>query len=724
MGAEELFAWTNVYDRVMKERRECGRLSANLCGIAVEMVKRYEQRPPMGLNWFSSATNIYQRVEKFLSMSTETPTMQIEELELPVAGQEYGLAPRVVNISDDFGSGLAREAVFSTSAKWLSFDPACNVFRGIMPFTPPRSIIVKAKVVDHLDERVRLEHVVRTRVNLSSGAEISADKHLSRIFADYAVESKIVRRSSRPRKQVSFADEHETDSLHSSPDHLRSFFNELATLTCDPAYGGSPKELALATKPSIGVVSLDDVLIGNSGTLAQPEATLKSSEEILVANTSCGKNARVAMVSRRHGITSASSSSQLYPHLRRTSSQQSQSTCEEMAPESISDLDASASEAAPLNETPSCARRLSEGGHHGAWSTWNKPSSVLCDADTNLDLEVALESPRSNCGSVNYLPEPLRPKPVIFQNRFGSLSRCSSMDHPTKACEPASDSDAESRNDDFMLLEDSAFGLDSSMTETGQFKGLPSYEDLWNDLCQWNWKGWEMEANMKKRFCSKPSNSDLSLECSEASLSSLVEGEELGTLSTEDQGSKPHSRDDNQDERSLMKDQSPSLGGSLHPLTLSSATTNTPHEDCPDTSWPFRDDVPVLKEVTNSATKSVTLYETVRKQFYKDHQVRQLCCPSHSTSSSTRAALSSFFSSSSDRGELTDNCPQALTQNTSVSPGPGNGSAIAFTTPTVDRVANPGSLASIDQRETDTGSIAAAVKKSLETEVQGEDTCE
>jgi hypothetical protein len=170
----------------------------------------------------------------------ETPSLQIEELELPVVGQEYTLAPRGLITWDSLSDGFGRETVFSTSEDWLYFNASSDFFSGIVPFAPPRNIIVRAKIIEYLDERVRLEHVVRARVKLRARAGISTLSQVTELFTDPVVDRKIVDENPKSRKQVSFADEHETDSLHSSPDHLRSFFNELAALTCNPTHPTSP----------------------------------------------------------------------------------------------------------------------------------------------------------------------------------------------------------------------------------------------------------------------------------------------------------------------------------------------------------------------------------------------------------------------------------------------------------------------------------------------------
>ena len=91
---------------------------------------------------------------------------QIEELEVPVEGQEYSLALRVLSRFERPSDGFARKTIFSTSVDLLAFDESCNVFSGILPFACPREIVLKATIIGHLDERVRLEHVIRSMLLL------------------------------------------------------------------------------------------------------------------------------------------------------------------------------------------------------------------------------------------------------------------------------------------------------------------------------------------------------------------------------------------------------------------------------------------------------------------------------------------------------------------------------------------------------------------------------
>ncbi len=716
-GAEELFIWSNIYDAVLKQRNECGLYSANLSSIAVDMVEHYEQRPPTGLNWFFSAPNIYQRVERFLSMSRDKPRLQIEEFGVPVEGHEYILAPQVMSTSDNLRSGFAREIVYSTSANWLSLDASSHLFNGIIPHSPPRKITVKAKVIEYLDERVRLEHVIRTTINLSARAGTSANEDLAKVFVNPVVDPKIVNKNPKPKKQVSFVDEHETDSLHSSPDHLRSFFNNLAALTCDPTNEKASQELVSA-KQSLGeVIALNGNPVPTSIALPDAKAALGPFEESSIGDTSQGTTVSAADGPRRRRLASANSSAQLYPHLPQACSEQGESFCGKLAPRPESAASSLTSRSAGLNDRHICVRHSSSSERPMSNATGEKPQVFLTDGGTNLDLEVALGLSNSRYGIADNMPEPNVPTPLVFRNRFNSLSKCRNMDRPTQACESFTGSEAESQHDDYPIMEQAAFGFNPSTTEADDYEFCGSSKDLWIKLYQWNWKGWEQEIGVNKR-----SNSDLLCEDSETFLSySLGEGK-LGTRLAKSKGPQNTLQDEIENNRAMPSSRSLHVHGKVLSLTPSCTTTNTGSRNSSETSWTLGDEAIVLGRATNLVGKSTTLYDTVRNQFHQDHQVRQMSSPRHSKSSSTRGALSSLFSSNCDPPTLTETSPEYVKEDLSVSSsGRRNDNATASGFQIYEYPASPRSLSSGDEHDRDIGSIAAAVKNSLAAEVQGQD---
>jgi hypothetical protein len=715
VGAEELFIWTRLYRMVLTQRPN----RTNLSTVAVEMVKRYEQGPPAGLDWFLSAPNIQLRVERFLSISMQTPSLQIEELEMPVVGLEYTLAPQLLNIPDNPSGDFAREIVLSTSADWLMFDATCDVFSGIVPSTPPRKILVKAKVIEYLDERVRIEHVVRASVSLKPRSEVCAEEYFTEIFTKPTIDRETINENSKPRKQVSFADEHESDSLSSSPDHLRSFFNDLATLTRDPNHQERSQEPVMRKLSHVRRKPLSDDPVANTGARPEANAAVGIFGKNTVSDTSHGTSASIANSPGHRRLASADSLGQLYANLRQARSEQGELVYEETAYPLDSGTSPSTSRDDHDDAKHSCAGDSSCAGNHKANRTWDKPVSLLDDVDTNLDFEVAL-----GLSSAAYvddkMPEDERPTPLAFRNQFDSLSKRSNMDRPTQVCESIPGSEAESDQDPG-LPEHAAFGSKFCTTWTNKHEYLGGAQDLRNNLYQWNWKGWEREIGIIERRRNKNRKPDLSKQNLKDNLPSTVDESEIEQQVAECKG---HSKT-----YYCTKNGEAELEGRSHPLplqlpspTLSCVTTNRSGMDSSDASWSTGNEVMVLEKATNSVNNSATLYNSVRSQFYKDHYMRQMSSPRISKSSSARTALSSAFSRRSKPQMLTENRRDYTEKDLGdSSSGMGIGNLFTSGFRNQDRPMSPLSLESVDEPKPDIGSIAAAVKKSLEADVQGQD---
>ena len=711
VGAEELFTWTNIYRMVSKQRSEYDACSVNLSSIAVEMVKCYEQGPTTGLNWFLSAPNIYQRVERFLSMSMETPSLQVEELQVPVVGQEYTLALRGLWTSDKLSGGFGRQIVVSTSENWLQFDESGLALSGTVPSAPPRNIIVRAKVIEYLDERVRLEHVIRSRVDLRAKAGTCAVEDLSEILTAPLMDRGITNENAKPRKQVSFADEHEIDSLHSSPDHLRSFFNELSAMACDPLCKKNAQMSAIAKDLPREAMLMSNDFAGFPEALLGAKVAVKTTEGSDISFYSEGSTASMANNPSRRHLASPNSSSKVYPNPRDVSSELGESAC--------------ASRIAGRKRRHNCARDSSCAGHHKASRTWDKTSSLF-DADTNLDLEVALGLCDSGYDVVDDMAEPGRRTPLVFQNRFDRLSKCSNMDCPTQICDSMSGSESEAQHDSPGLLDHTAFGFHFSTEGTDKDEGLGIFEDLQKNLYQWNWKGWEKEMGMTKGSGSKRSMQGPPREDWQpvAAADFNQEGHESRLAMGKGPGGPGDNyRDDIQHERAVPGDRSLNLPGHHFSPKSSCATTDSGSRSFSDGSWSWGDEATVLAKATNVVDKSSTIYDTVRNQFYKDHRVRQMTSSRHSKAPSGRVALSSAFSSNFDHLEPSVDSGDYLKEEFIVcSSGPRNENAAASGSQTCELPASPSSLGSMDERDIE--SIAAAVKTSLATEVESPDSRE
>jgi hypothetical protein len=700
-GAEELFTWTNIYHTIPKQHNECVGLSS----IVDEMLEQYEQRPPMGLNWFLSAPNIYQRIERFLLISMATPSLQLEELEQPIVGQEYILAPRLVGFSNNVVGDLAREVVFSTSENWLTFDDSCKVLSGIVPIAPPRKITVKAKVVEYLDERVRLEHVVRTSVDVKARAAICAEKYLSEIFNDPLLDRKIVNENAKFRKQVSFADEHEPASLHSSPDHLRSFFNELSAMTFDPTHENT-KGHTLPMQPLQNATLFDPDSVADRGGMAEVKVAMERFKENGKGHTSYVTTLDVPNSRKRCRFDGADPLGQLYPDLYEDCLGQKASVLEQAILRPGNSGDPPPSRVPNSDTRKIYTRHFRSAGHHRRGSLQDQPFS-LYDADTDVDFELALGLSHPDHETVKDVPGPLRSASSVVENRFNSLFKCRYMDRPTQACDslPKGHADLQS---DYHVFE-----------HTGKTEGVRNSEDVLKSLYRWNWKGWEREISSSRRSSNK-----ITIPCPSRGGSEAVGleiGGGLGRQSADWEISKNDVNHDTQDDGATLRDRSLNLHERLPILTLSTSITIKGSREFSVENWSTADQGPVLMKATDSIDRSGTLYDTVRNQFYKDHNTRQTS-PRRSKSSSGRGTLSSVFPSMSnlldlsriDRSDAEEKSP-ALSPRQIYTDGAGSGFQVD------GALASSPSRAIAEEGKPDIASIAAAVKKSLAAEVLEED---
>ena len=717
VGAEELFTWTNIYHIVSKHRGNDPASSVNLSSVAVEMVKLYEQGPSTGFNWFVSAPNIYQRVERFLSVSVGVPTLQTEELEVPVVGHKYTLSPRVRRSEQNLGDGFAREIVYSTSESWLTFDKSSKVFTGVVPFAPPRNIIVKAKVIEFLDERVHLEHVIRAKVYLRARGAIYSDDYLTEIFTKPFVGHKTDQEITKPRKQVSFADEHDIDSLHSSPDHLRSFFNELSAMTCNPIHDKTSQQSAFASRSR-------DAVCSGSGSFSmpnpfpEPQAGEMISEESTTSFKSQDASAGASGSPQRKRLANANSS--VSPNLQHPCPEQGEPVCEKMTSSSVR---AVGSAKGRITEGHVRARDPSCANYRANSENLEKPFSFY-DTDTDIDLDVALGISCPGDGGLKEMREPDYPKPLVFRNRFDSLSKCSNMDFPTQACDFSTDIESVSQPEDQQIIDDMAFGSILSTMGLQNSEDVRHLGDFSDSLYQWNWKGWEKEIGIT-RYSRNESSMSGSCRDDSASATATILDRGLGDGGTKRKVPIDSYEDPIKNEGAAPRDESfMGYGGLLSP-TLSSTTTDRASRHPSKGSWSMEDDACILTNATNCVDKTATLYETVRNQFYKDHRIRQMSSAKNSKSSSTRGNLSSVFSSSSEHPEINHSNRHHMKEKLACYQSEkareeGLSSSFQVDEPHV----SSSNLVSVDEREPNIGSIAAAVKNSLAVEVQGQDARE
>lgn len=717
LGAEELYYWTTIYHVVLQQHKRIGLYPVNSTIIS-DMVKRYEDGPPMGLHWFSSAPNIHQRVERFLAVTRGTPSLEIEHLEIPVIGQEYSLAPRVVGISTELDSDYSRQTVFTTSASWLRFDHECGVFSGIVPSSPGGDLIVKARLVDHLDERVRIEHVSRIKVNLRAvRPENCAERYPTTLYTESTTEGRVLNESTNGRKQVSFADEHETDSLRSSPDHLESFFNGLAALTCDPNQKISLKELNLTDRtplePSSSCINPGDVssALSRGGEHVKPleESGLDGESEVMSVSS-------IANGPRRRRLASANSSVQLYPHLRLESFERGENVFEKKTSLPQSETWEESNLAGhtvkhDLCNAPSCAHQQQAKRYR------DKSLSFCWDTDTNLDLDVALGI--SNRVAVDCSADQNRSTPLPFQKHFDSLPGRNDMDRPIEICQSTACSETGPQHDSCVSLGNDVSGSKVPMKTTNKDGCRGSLQDLRNDLSQWNWRGWEQEIGINKRRFNRSFRPGLSRQSMRSNGPCTLDDNELEKQVMERAGCTDGRADNVQNQKTASASCSLDFKGKSLSPTLSSSSFGRISRDSSAASWTIDNEVGVLGKATNSVDEPATLYDTVRNQFYKDHRTRQLSSPRHFKTSSARSDLSHLFSSKLESPEVMENCPDYAHTDHAVSLS-GIRNENKATTGSRMRELPLRSTSPVEPRP-DIGPIAAAVKESLVAEVQGKD---
>ncbi|ERF74850.1 hypothetical protein EPUS_03234 [Endocarpon pusillum Z07020] len=716
VGAEELLTWTNIYHTVSKHRSNDS-APVNLSSVAVEMVELYEQGPPTGFNWFFSAPNIYQRLERFLSMSLGTPTLQTEELEVPVVGHRYTLMPCVRRSEQNLGDGFAGEIVYSTSESWLTFDKSSKVFTGIVPFAPPRNIIVKANVIEFLDERVHLEHVIRTKVYLRARVAMYPADYLTKIFTKPCLDHETDLEITKPRKQVSFADENDTDSLHSSPDHLRSFFNELSAMTCNPIHDKTSQQSAFSNQSR-------DAVCAGSGPFSLPnpfpeaQAGGMMSEESTTGFKSQDASAGAPDSPQRKRLAKTNSS--VSPNLRRPCSEQGEPVCERTTSNSVR---AVVSAEGRITERHVRARNPSCASYRMNNENLEKPFSFY-DTDTDINFDVALGISCPGDGGLEEIPEPDYPRPLIFRNRFDSLSKCSNMDLPTQACDSNTDTESVSQPDDQQIMDDMAFGSMLStigLPNSGDIRHLKDFSD---NLYQWNWKGWEKEIGItryshKESFMPGPCWDD----SASATATVLLNGG-LGDGGTERKVPIDSYEDTIRNEGAARRDEGFMGYGLLSP-TLSSTTTDKAIRYPSKGSWSMEDDACVLTNATNCVDKTATLYQTVRDQFYKDHRIRQMSSAKNSKSFFTRGNLSSVFSSSSEHPEITHTKQHHMKEKLACYQSEkARQEGLSPSFPAEKPYVSSSNLVWVDEHQPNIGSIAVAVKNSFAVELQGQDVRE
>jgi hypothetical protein len=729
VGAEELFMWANIHDTVLSQATRCDSESDNLSGMVVRMVTCFERRPPSGFNWFLSAPNLYQRVEKFLSLHMNNPLLHVEELELPVVGQEYTLAPLVVGTSDNTSVGLAKHIAYSTSAPWLFFDKACNVFSGIIPATPPRSITVKATTVEYLDDRVRVERVLRARVDLSARCShhsyicpidvtvpTTTDASLQEPRVDSDEEVKMSSDEAKPRKHVSFMDGTEGDSVHSSPDHLKSFFNDLATLTYDDGMAKYHSS-SLLSNMTRSRHPPGDSLILSAGLRTVEEryeegCNTDGCPKITTGNSTASTGRRLA---------DAKSSTELYSYLRQHPSEESASAVDRVTHASEIEAEPLLERTENMSSAQASVHISSPENKDGVPNKRQKPLIFLHNHNDSLggshiEVATALACPEPRKPSSTSRSD--RPLLVSSQDKYPTLSNCCDMDRPTSMREsststvPSHQSDADAISED----EDSAWAAIGLDKQTWEKHG----KEVWKDLCRWSWRGWEQEIGLSssrdgEKKPDHPSNGSGTLGSTHFD-SFFVEPDSNAHTSLEN------------DEPVSLAGPTSRPQGYLPSPSLSAATTTIKQSRNPsEASWTIDDDATVFNKLTNynGATNPVNhgsaLYETVRSQFYNDHDTRQLSSPRHSKSSSARTGVLSVFTSDSDHSAGSHS---VTTENGATMADPLDEVQDPMNAPAS---ANPSSLqhkGDLVDRAPDIGSIAAAVKKSLEVEVEGEDVRE
>ncbi len=358
-------------------------------------------------------------------------------------------------------------------------------------------------------------------------------------------------------------------------------------------------------------------------------------------------------------------------------------------------------------------------------------SFSLYDTDTDTDLDIALGISCPGDGELNEGPEPASSKPLVFRNRFDSLSKCSNMDLPTQACNLITDIQSVSEPEDQQIMDDMAF--ESTLSTMGaqnsegikQLENVRQLEDFPNSLYQWKWKGWETEIGIT-RYPKNKSSVPAPYRDDSASASAIILAEGgLGEGETKRIAPEESYEETIKNEGAVLRHESLMGHGGLLSPTLTSTTTDRASKHSSKASWSMEDDACVLTNATNSVDKKATLYETVRYQFYKDHRIRQMSSVKNSKSSTTRGTLSSVFSSSSEHPEITHAKQHHMGDKLACYQSEkAREEEPSFSSPVDEPHVSSSNLVSVDQREPDIGSIAAAVKNSFAVEVQGQDARE
>lgn len=222
-GARELFLWSSAYEDLCWRWGDLCKGPVTLSSIASELVYHGNLLGSVD-SQANSLSDLHQDVERFLSMSTSVPSLQLLEPQPPVVGQLYVLTPHLSTLP-----GFS--AICWSSADWFIYDRSQHRFQGIIPSSCPRYISTTIKVTHFLDKNRRIEHTIRTRVYLHLSA-LSTDESTASIDCVYY----------KPAKHVSFADDSDSDSQSSSASYLKPFFKSLAAMTSDPADAPSARD--------------------------------------------------------------------------------------------------------------------------------------------------------------------------------------------------------------------------------------------------------------------------------------------------------------------------------------------------------------------------------------------------------------------------------------------------------------------------------------------------
>ena len=209
--AHELFFWVRQYERVTQDWEETT-APVSLLQVASEILNQVQYMPDQHFGWFLKSPSPGQMLERFLELSTDEPSLQVSYADHLVVGREFTLTPHLATLPPE-------SARLSTSVDWLTFDASTDSLHGVVPNlnTPYITITIEVKIVHILEGSRKIEHVIRTKLDLP------------------------VTVNEKPVKRVSFADISEAGSNDSSPAILRPFFNGLSAMThVPPAISDSP----------------------------------------------------------------------------------------------------------------------------------------------------------------------------------------------------------------------------------------------------------------------------------------------------------------------------------------------------------------------------------------------------------------------------------------------------------------------------------------------------